>query len=114
VEDLRVAFGSRVRALREERGLSQEALAARGDFHWTYVSDVERGKRAPSLDVIGRIARALEVTPAELFAPLQGRYRAMFRSSHRLGGSSRTRRNVTSAVSDERKRAGKQTRKTGD
>ncbi len=83
MEDLRVAFGSHVRALREERGLSQEALAARGDFHWTYISEVERGKRAPSLDVIGRLARALGVTPSELFAPLKGRYRAVFRATHR-------------------------------
>lgn len=86
VEDLRKAFGSRVRALREERGLSQEAMAERGSFHWTYVSGVERGRRAPSLDVVGRIAEALDVSPAELFAPLKGRYQAVFRTSHRLSG----------------------------
>jgi transcriptional regulator with XRE-family HTH domain len=79
VEDLRRAFGARVRALRDERGLSQEALAEKGKFHWTYVSEIERGKRSPSLDVIGRFARALDVTPSELFAPLQAHYRPAFR-----------------------------------
>ncbi|MEZ5318420.1 MAG: helix-turn-helix transcriptional regulator [Vicinamibacterales bacterium] len=83
MEDLRKAFGARVRSLREAQGLSQEAMAERGEFHWTYVSDIERGRRGPSLDVIGRIALALGVTPAELFSPLRGRYRASFRSSHR-------------------------------
>lgn len=73
-----------MRALREERGLSQEALAERGSFHWTYISGVERGRRAPSLDVVGRIAAALGVTPSELFAPLKGTYRATFRAGHPL------------------------------
>src|SRR5688572_22189122 len=70
VEDLRVAFGRRVRAIRQERELSQETLAERAGLHWTYISGVERGQRAPSLDVLGRIANGLAVTPAELFAPL--------------------------------------------
>lgn len=59
-------------------------MAERGGFHWTYVSEIERGKRGPSLDVVGRIARALDVTPAELFATLKGKYRPSFRASHRL------------------------------
>jgi transcriptional regulator with XRE-family HTH domain len=68
VEDLRRPFGRRVRALREKRGLSQEALAERADLHWTYISGVERGRRNPSLNVVGRIARALNVTPSELLS----------------------------------------------
>lgn len=92
MEDFRKAFGSRVRELREERGYSQEALAERGSFHWTYISEVERGRRAPSLDVVGRIADALGVTPSELFAPLKGRYRAVFRASHRLSARTPAKR----------------------
>jgi transcriptional regulator with XRE-family HTH domain len=76
VEDLRAAFGKRVRELRKERGLSQEALAERASLHWTYVSGVERGLRSPGLDVIGRLAAALRVSPAELFQPINGRYRS--------------------------------------
>ena len=83
MEDLRKAFGARVRALRNQRRLSQEALAELGGFHWTYVSDIERGRRGPSLDVVGRIAHALEVTPAELFSAIRGTYKPGFRSSHR-------------------------------
>jgi transcriptional regulator with XRE-family HTH domain len=83
VDDLRKAFGQRVRTLREARDLTQEALAERGEFHWTYVSEIERGLRGPSLDVIGRLATALDVTPSELFGPLRGQYRRSFRISHR-------------------------------
>jgi transcriptional regulator with XRE-family HTH domain len=81
VEDLRVAFGKRVRELRKERGWSQEQLAERASLHWTYVSGVERGVRTPGLDVIGRLAVALKVSPSELFHPLSGRYRAIRKSS---------------------------------
>ena len=62
--------------------VSQETLAERAHLHWTYVSGVERGRRTPGLDVIGRLASALGVTPAELFRPLSAKYRPR----HRGGG----------------------------
>lgn len=80
MEDLRLAFGRRIRELRENQELSQEELAERASLHWTYVSGVERGKRAPSLDVVGRLANGLNVTLAELFGSLKRRYRPRFRS----------------------------------
>lgn len=40
----------------------------------------ERGQRAPSLDVVGRLANRLNVTPAELFGALKRQYRPRFRS----------------------------------
>ena len=81
MEDLRVALGRRIRELREASGLSQEELAERARLHWVYVSGVERGVRSPGLDVIGRIAIGLRVSPSELFAPLTGRYRARTRKT---------------------------------
>jgi transcriptional regulator with XRE-family HTH domain len=66
--DLRPAFGARLRRLRVARGLSQEALAERAELHWTYVSGVERGVRNPGLNTIGRLAKALGVTPARLLS----------------------------------------------
>ncbi|HUQ98802.1 MAG TPA: helix-turn-helix transcriptional regulator [Gemmatimonadaceae bacterium] len=83
MEDLRAAFGQRIRDLRTARKLSQEALAERARLHWTYVSAVERGQRTPGLDVIGRLAGALRMSPAELFRPLTGKYRARVRKSRR-------------------------------
>jgi transcriptional regulator with XRE-family HTH domain len=67
VADLRVVFGRRVRQLREERQMLQEQLAQKAGCHVTYLSQVEGGKRNPGLVLIGRLARALGVSIAELF-----------------------------------------------
>jgi len=64
-------FGARVRRLRQERGLSQEKLAATSDIHWTYLGQVERGRRNLSLHNILRIARTLGVDAGELMRGLQ-------------------------------------------
>jgi len=71
VEDLRPAFGRRVRALRERRGLSQEQLAERAGLHWTYVSGIERGTRNPGLNTLGRLSRALDVPLSRLLVTLR-------------------------------------------
>ncbi|MEW2007504.1 helix-turn-helix transcriptional regulator [Microbacterium sp. NPDC079208] len=63
----RVALGARVRELRETIGLSQEAFAHRAELDRTYVSGIERGRRNPTLDVLYRLAAALEVEVRELF-----------------------------------------------
>lgn len=64
--DIRVRLGRNVRHLRLELGLSQEALAEDAGIHRTYVSDVERGARNPTVTVVDKLARALKVTPGEL------------------------------------------------
>ena len=61
------AFGRTIRDRREAQGLSQEALAAKAGLHRTYLADVERGGRNPSLLSIVRIARGLNVAAAVLF-----------------------------------------------
>ena len=66
--DFELAFGRRIRALRLERGLTQEELAHRAGIHVTYLSGVERGVRNPALRNIHAIARALGVHVNELFA----------------------------------------------
>ena len=64
--DIRVRLGRNVRHLRLELSLSQEALAEDAGIHRTYVSDVERGTRNPTITVVARLARALRVKPGEL------------------------------------------------
>lgn len=67
-------LGLNVRALRRERGLSQEELAHRAHMERSYVSDLERGTRNPSVRALGRLAEALEVEPSQLLQrpPLEG------------------------------------------
>ena len=64
--DVRRRLGLNVRALRAERGLSQEALAFECRLHRTYVSGVERGVRNPTITVVEKIARALGVPASRL------------------------------------------------
>jgi transcriptional regulator with XRE-family HTH domain len=65
---LLTAFGSAVRTLRRERGLSQEEFADRVGLHRTYIGDVERGERNVGLVNVSRIAAALELPISTLIA----------------------------------------------
>lgn len=56
---IEVAFGGVLREARQGRGLSQEALADAADLHRTYVSQIERGLKSPTLDAMTRLAGAL-------------------------------------------------------
>lgn len=59
-------FGRKVRELRVERGLSQEALASAAGLHPTHISLIETGKRVVRLTTIRQLALGLRVQPAEL------------------------------------------------
>jgi transcriptional regulator with XRE-family HTH domain len=60
------SFGNRVRSVRSEKGISQEALAGLADLDRTYISGVERGIRNISLVNIAALATALDVSVTEL------------------------------------------------
>ena len=59
-------FGDRVRQLRKESGLSQEAFAAQCGLDRTYIGGVERGERNISLRNIAIIAQALRISVSQL------------------------------------------------
>lgn len=65
--NITVRFGQRVRQLRTELGLSQEAFADKCGLDRTYISGIERGVRNPTLEVIAVIADGLGVRLNELF-----------------------------------------------
>ncbi|WP_063565986.1 helix-turn-helix transcriptional regulator [Paenibacillus sp. O199] len=60
--------GARIKVLRKDKGLSQEALGEKGGFHFTYIGQVERGEKNVSLINLGKIAEALDVNVSQLFA----------------------------------------------
>ncbi len=64
--DIRARLGANVRRLRADKGWSQEDYADRAGIHRTYVSDIERGRRNPSITIVEKLAKALKVTASTL------------------------------------------------
>ncbi|WP_081703526.1 MULTISPECIES: helix-turn-helix domain-containing protein [Brevundimonas] len=64
--DIVTRLGKRVRTLRREAGLSQEELAFRAGMKRSYLSDLERGTRNPSVRALERLALGLSIHPAKL------------------------------------------------
>ena len=64
--DIREVFARNLRRYRRAAGLSQEELAHRSEIDRTYISSLERGVYAASIDVVDRLATALELQAADL------------------------------------------------
>ena len=64
--DIVQLLGRNVRARRKQLGLSQEELAFRAGMKRSYLSDLERGARNPTVRALGRLAEALGAAPEEL------------------------------------------------
>lgn len=63
---IRQRLAKNLRTLRLQKGWSQEAFADEAGIHRTYVSDLERGARNPTIIVVDKLAAALGVTPGRL------------------------------------------------
>ena len=59
-------LANNLRRLRHERALSQEAFADEAGVHRTYVSDLERAARNPTIRVVETLAKALGVSVSDL------------------------------------------------
>jgi transcriptional regulator with XRE-family HTH domain len=64
--DIREVFARNLRRYRRAARLSQEELAHRSDIDRTYISSLERSVYAASIDVVDRLAAALEIQAADL------------------------------------------------
>jgi len=60
------AFGHQVRTRRKDLGLTQGELGGRTGLHRTYIADVERGCRNPSLETVAKLALGLKLKPSQL------------------------------------------------
>ncbi len=70
--DMRKLIGRNVRRIRGERGLTQEQFAERSGFSQQYISDLERGRRNPTIVSLFELAEALGSTPVQLLTPDDG------------------------------------------
>lgn len=65
--DILLDFGNTIRAYRNKLEISQEQFADKCGFHRTYVGQIERGERNPSLKNIEIFAKTLNVSLSEIF-----------------------------------------------
>ena len=64
--DIRARLAANLKRLRAEKGWSQEDYADRAGIHRTYVSDIERGKRNPTITVVEKLAAPFGVPAGNL------------------------------------------------
>ncbi len=62
-----IQFGRRLAALRVEKGLSQEELAAACELNRTYIGTIERAEKSATVNTIVKLAQGLGVSPREFF-----------------------------------------------
>ena len=60
-------LGARIRYLRQQKGFSIEDLALEADINRNYLGDLERGMRNPTLIILNKIAKALDIDLTTLF-----------------------------------------------
>lgn len=68
--DIRLQVGRNLKRLRKEKGWSQEDLAFECGLHRTYISGIERGARNPTVLILARLARTLNVPAAEFLTEI--------------------------------------------
>lgn len=64
-------LGRLLRDLRHKAGLSQEELADRASIHPTYVSQIERGLKSPTMRMLAKLAKALGTSPGKVMRLLE-------------------------------------------
>lgn len=64
--DIRQRLATNLRRLRNQKGWSQEEYADRADIHRTYVSDIERGARNPTITIVEKLAKPFGVKAGSL------------------------------------------------
>ncbi len=67
---IREAVGRNFASLRKAAGLTQEEVAERSGLSQQYISDLERGKRNPTVESLVALARAMRVEPRDFLAGL--------------------------------------------
>jgi transcriptional regulator with XRE-family HTH domain len=67
-----LALGKNIKKLREKRQWSQEKLSEKADIHVSYIGQIERGMRYPSLKTLFKLADAMGVKIGEIFRGIDG------------------------------------------
>jgi len=73
--EIRAVFAENLKKYRRSAGFSQEDLAHYAGIERAYVSMLERKQSSPTIDMLAKLAKALEIEPYQLIAPIPRRSR---------------------------------------
>ncbi|MGG4143875.1 helix-turn-helix transcriptional regulator [Paenibacillus algorifonticola] len=75
-------IGENVRFYRQKKGLSQEQLALQSEINTSYIGQIERGEKNPTIKTLEKIAAALNITLIDIISPFELRKGGEERSQH--------------------------------
>ena len=67
MDNLSIKFGNQLRKMRTAKKMSQEELSFKAGISAAHLGQIERAEKKPTLETIGKLAEALEVSLPELF-----------------------------------------------
>lgn len=70
--DINQFFGKKISELRKEKGFSQEKLALEANIDRTYISDIEKGNRNISLEILDKLSKTLNIHISQIFKDYNG------------------------------------------
>ena len=70
-KEIRIVFSRNLRNLREQKGLSQMALASKSSLATNFINDIENGKKWISPATLSKLSEALGVQPYKLFLEIE-------------------------------------------
>jgi len=73
-KNLVTAFAKALKAIRNEKGLTQEQVAYGSKVHRTYIAFLEGARKQPSIDAVFKIANGLDISPSELVERVEKYY----------------------------------------
>lgn len=70
--DINEFFGKKISEIRKEKGFSQEKLALEANIDRTYISDIEKGNRNISLEILDKLSKTLNIHISQIFKDYNG------------------------------------------
>jgi len=70
--DINEFFGKKISELRKEKGFTQEKLALEANIDRTYISDIEKGNRNISLEILDKLSKTLNIHISQIFKDYNG------------------------------------------
>ncbi|MEK4508239.1 helix-turn-helix domain-containing protein [Paenibacillus sp. FSL K6-2524] len=67
MSNISITVGEKIRELRQQRGFSQEKLAFKAGITPSYMGQIERGEKSPTIDTLDKVTRALNIELSDLF-----------------------------------------------